>query len=95
MGKTLGQILMDEARQTGLQEWMKKVQVAVRQTDVKNPVTWTALERLSRDEDNMPRLVKLLKEHCPCPSLKTQEERQRFFGIFIGYNESIYQKERP
>ena len=74
MGKTLGQILMDEARQTGLQEWMKKVQVAVRQTDVKNPVTWTALERLSRDEDNMPRLMKLLKEHCPCPSLKTQEE---------------------
>ena len=67
MGKTLGQILMDEARQTGLQEWMKKVQVAVRQTDVKNPVTWMALERLSRDEDNMPCLVKLLKEHCPCP----------------------------
>lgn len=74
MGKTLGQILMDEARQTGLQEWMKRVQVAVRQTDVKNPVTWMALERLSRDEDNMPCLVKLLKEHCPCPSLKTQEE---------------------
>ena len=55
MGKTLGQILMDEARQTGLQEWMKKVQVAVRQTDVKNPVTWTALERLSRDvEGTLP-----------------------------------------
>lgn len=49
MGKTLGQILMDEARQTGLQEWMKKVQVAVRQTDVKNPVTWTALGKLSRE----------------------------------------------
>lgn len=74
MKKTLNQILMDEARQTELHEWMKTVQAAVRQTDIKNPATWTALEKLSWDEDNMPCLVKLLKEYCPCPSLKTPEE---------------------
>ena len=62
MKKTLNQILMDEARQTELHEWMKTVQVAVRQADIKNPATWTALEKLSWDEDNMPCLVKLLKE---------------------------------
>ena len=74
MKKTLNQILRDEARQTELHEWMKTVQVAVRQTDIKNPATWTALEKLSWDEDNMPCLVNLLKEYCPCPSLKTSEE---------------------
>ena len=45
MKKTLNQILMDEARQTELHEWMKTVQAAVRQTDIKNPATWTALEK--------------------------------------------------
>lgn len=65
---------MNEARQTELHGWLKKVQAAVQQTDAKDPVTWAALEKLSWEADKMICLVKLLKEYCPCPSFKIPEE---------------------
>lgn len=84
MGQVLNQILMDETRQTELHGWMEKVQVAVQQTDAGNPVTWAALEKLSWDEDKMPRLVKLLKKYCPCPSLEIPEEAA--YLILVAYH---------
>ncbi len=90
MGKTLSQILMDEARQTDWFGWMEEVSGAVRHTEMKNAVSWKLLERLSWNEENMPRLVDLLKVHCPCPSYKRQEEAA--FLILAAYhndNESL------
>lgn len=74
MKKTLNQILMDEARQTELHEWMKTVQVAVRQTDIKNPATWTALEKLSKNISAMSWLVKQLRKHCPYPLVDVEQQ---------------------
>ena len=75
---------MNKTRQTELHGWMKKVEVAVQQTDVRNPVTWAALEKLSWNEDKMPRLVKLLKEYCPCPSFEIPEEAA--YLILVAYH---------
>ena len=75
---------MNKTRQTELHGWMEKVQVAVQQTDVRNPVTWAALEKLSWNEDKMSRLVKLLKEYCPCPSFEIPEEAA--YLILVAYH---------
>ena len=75
---------MDEAGETELYGWMKMLQVAVQQVDVKNPVTWVTLEKLSGNASNMPRLVKLLKQYCPCPSYKIPEEAA--YLILVAYH---------
>lgn len=75
---------MNKTRQTELHGWMEKVQVAVQQTDVGNPVTWVALEKLSWDADKMSRLVKLLKEYCPYPSFKIPKEAA--YLILVAYH---------
>lgn len=72
---------MNKTWQTELHGWMEKVQVAVQQTDARNPVAWAALEKLSWDEDKMPRLVKLLKKYCPYPSFKIPEEAAYLISV--------------
>lgn len=84
MGKTLSQILAEETRQTAWYGWMHEVQIAVGQTDIKKTATWKTLEQLARNEENMPRLVKLLKRHCPCPTCTNPEEAA--YLVLVAYH---------